>query len=214
MSPSVPDPVPANPQNPTPTGDHPVIIGLLGGIAAGKSTVAGLFSEHGFLVVDADAVAREVVAEPAVAQRIRDRFGAAVMRADGSLDRAELASLVFCDPSARKDLEAITHPEVRARIGADLQAARGRGEPVVLDVPLLLEGGLIEACDHCVFLEVDPAVRRARAAERGWEKGELERREANQAPLEDKRARCGFTVQNDGDLLATRAQVAEIVGQL
>lgn len=207
---------PHHPDNPVKTpssADPPLVIGLLGGIAAGKSFVAGIFAEHGLRVVDADAEARAVVTEPAILAAITARFGPGVVT-DGGLDRAALAATVFADPVARKDLEAITHPPVRARIGAAVAAARAAGRSVVLDVPLLLEGGLIDCCDECVFVEVPREVRLARAAARGWTPDELDRREAAQAPLADKAARCRFTVDNDGDAATTRAQVAAILTTL
>ena len=194
--------------------DRPLVIGLLGGIAAGKSTVATLFAEHGFAVVDADREAREAVLDPAIAQRLRQRFGAAIFDPSGALDRARMARLVFDDPAARQDLQAITHPAIRRAIVAAMDSARAAGQDVVLDVPLLLEGGLIEACDHAVFIEASLAQRRNRARGRGWADDELERREGHQASLDAKRARCAHTVRNDGDLEATRAQVLAIVSDL
>lgn len=193
-------------------GDTPLVIGLLGGIAAGKSWVATVLGEHGFRVIDADSEAKEVVGDPSILAAIGDRFGPGLVE-DG-LDRAGLAALVFDDPIARKDLEAITHPAIRRRILDGLDAAHTAGVSVVLDVPLLLEGGLIEKCDASVFVEVEQEVRRARAATRGWDDEELARREAAQAPLAEKRARCRFVVTNEGDSDTTRAQIATVVEEL
>lgn len=198
--------------NPDETPGPTLVIGLLGGIAAGKSWVATALTEHGFRVIDADAEARTVTSDPAILDSIGARFGRELV-ADG-LDRTALAELVFEDPVARKDLEAITHPAVRKRILAGLEAARVAGQAVVLDVPLLLEGGLIEKCDESIFLQVSEDIRQARAATRGWDTGELARREAAQAPLAEKRARCRFVVVNEADADETRAQVAAIVAEL
>lgn len=192
---------------------RPVVLGVVGGIAAGKSAVAQAFAAHGLAHLDADAVARLVSAEPAVVAEVARALGPTAVRA-GQLDRQALGDRVFRDPAARQALEAILHPRIRARLLADLDAAKARGESALLDVPLLLENGLIEQCDHVVFLDVPLAVRQARAAARGWPPGELERREAAQAPLASKRARARFVLDTSGDLAALRAGVAAILDQL
>lgn len=194
---------------------RPVVIGLLGGIAAGKSAVAALFAEHGLSVLDADREARAVVERPEVAARIRTRFGDGVFDASGRLDRAALARLVFAGTgSALADLEAITHPAIRAALAAAVDAARRAGTSVVLDAPLLLESGLADLCDVCVFVEAGEAVRRARAAARGWDDAELARREARQAPLEVKKARSVYTIRNDRSFDDVRQQVAAILARV
>lgn len=197
------------PFRPTP----PVVVGLLGGIAAGKSAVAACFATHGLVAIEADAIARQVSAEPAVLAELRREFGAEIVR-DGALDRARLAQRVFAEPAARGRLEAILHPRIRARILAELAAARAAGQSVLLDAPLLLEGGLIDFCDVVVFVAAATAVRQARAAARGWAAGELERREAAQAPLAEKQRRAAHTIDNDGSLADTARQVAEFLTSL
>ncbi len=191
----------------------PVVIGILGGVASGKSAVAARFAAHGLTVVDADAIARDVAAEPAVVAAIGGALGADLV-AGGRLDRAAAAALVFRDPAARARLEAIVHPPVRARVDADLAAARARGDSVLLDVPLLLENGLVDRCDHVVFVATSPATRHARAAARGWTPAEIERREAAQAPLAAKRARANFAIDNDGDLATMHRGVAAVLDRL
>jgi dephospho-CoA kinase len=192
---------------------RPVVLGVLGGIAAGKSAVAAAFAAHGLAHLDADAVARAVSAEPAVLAAVAAHFGPDVLR-DGQLDRQALGARVFRDPAARKRLEAILHPPIRARLLAELAAAKARGDSALLDVPLLLENGLIDECDATVFLDVSLATRKARAAARGWPDGELERREAAQAPLAEKRARARFVIDNDGDLATMRRGVAAVLDAL
>ncbi len=191
--------------------DPPVVIGLLGGIAAGKSAVAGAFAARGLRHIDADAIARQVTGAADVIAAVAAALGSGLVAADGHLDRTALAARVFTDPAARKQLEAITHPRIRQRILADLDAARRAGTSVLLDVPLLLEGGLIDQCDRTVFVAASPEVRTARAASRGWADGELRRREATQAPLADKRARADFAIDNDGPLDATRRQIDDLL---
>jgi dephospho-CoA kinase len=188
----------------------PVVLGLVGGVAAGKSTVAAAFGAHGLCRIDADEVARAVSSEAPVLQAIAEAFGAGVVRG-GALDRAALAAVVFRDPAARARLEAILHPPIRARILAALAAAKARGDSVLLDVPLLLENGLIAECDHVVFVHAADATRCARAAARGWSPEELARREAAQAPLAEKRRHAAFTVDNDADLATMRTAVAAVL---
>jgi dephospho-CoA kinase len=162
----------------------PVVIGVLGGVAAGKSAVTAAFAAHGLVAIDADREARTVADE------------------------------VFREPSARAKLEAITHPRIRARILAAIANAKAAGASVLLDAPLLLEGGLIAYCDHVGFVHASDAARAARAASRGWPAEELARREAAQAPLAAKRAAATFVIDNDGDLATMHAQVARILGEL
>ena len=194
--------------------DPAVVIGLLGGVAAGKSTVAAMFGEAGLEVLDADQKAHAVVRIPAVKEQLAKRFGPGLFGPGGELRRQELADLVFRDEGARRDLEAITHPAIRAQLEEELAGARARGQSVVLDVPLLLEGGLIDRCDHAVFVEASEASRLARAKARGWDAAELRRREASQATLDQKRARCAFTVRNDLEGIETRRQVDQILRRL
>lgn len=191
----------------------PLVLGLVGGIAAGKSAVAALFAAHGLEVVDADLLARAAAQQPAAVQAIAAAFGAAITR-DGAIDRAALASLVFADPDARARLEAILHPPILAAIEARLHAARAAGRSVLLDAPLLLETGLDRLCDTVVLVDAAAATRAARAHARGWTEAAWQQREAAQAPLAAKAARAAFVVHNDGDLQTTAAQVAAVLAAL
>lgn len=191
----------------------PVVIGIVGGIAAGKSAVAERFALHGLWPVDADRIARATSDLPEVLAEVAAAFGPAAV-AGGRLDRAALATRVFNDPAARARLEAILHPRIRATIRQELDAARAAGHSVLLDVPLLFENGLFALCDHVVFVDAPEPVRQARAKTRGWADGELARREQAQLPLAEKRARAGFVVDNGGDRAAMAAQVAAILQQL
>jgi dephospho-CoA kinase len=208
-------PEPSAPAALPPFRPHPpVVIGVLGGIAAGKSAVAGAFAARGLVHVDADRIARAVADEPDVRSEVAAALGPSVLDGQGRLDRQAIAQRVFADPRARELLEAITHPRIRLRILAELERARRQGASVLLDVPLLLERGLVEQCDHVVFVHASDAVRAARAAARGWAADELRRREAAQAPLEHKRARAAFVVDNDGPLDALPAQVDDVLRRL
>jgi len=155
-----------------------IIIGLVGRIGAGKSTVARRFAEHGATVVDADRHAHEVLADPEVTAAIAARFGSGVIDAQGRVDRAALAARVFGGTPAhdadRAALEALVHPRVRQRLQGVLadEAARnlsgGRRPSVVLDVPLLVQAGWSDLCTHLVVVDCEESVRRLRLAARGW----------------------------------------------
>lgn len=147
-----------------------IVVGLIGRIGAGKSTVARRFAKHGALVIDADRLAHDALADPTVVGEVVGRFGGAVRDAAGGLDRAALARLVFgptpAHDAALADLEAIVHPRVRQRITAALAAASARA--VVLDVPLLVQAGWADLCTDLVVVGCEDSVRRGRLAARGW----------------------------------------------
>jgi dephospho-CoA kinase len=185
-------------------------IGLTGGIGSGKSTVSRLLGEHGAVVVDADVIAREVVAPgtPGLAA-IVEAFGPTVLAADGSLDRPGLAAVVFADPEARRRLDGIVHPLVRARAG-ELEAAAPADAVVVHDVPLLAETGQGSSYDLVVVVEADPAVRVARLVQRGLTADDARARIAVQATDEQRRAIADVVLDNSG----TPEQLAEQVERL
>lgn len=190
-------------------------VGLTGGIGSGKSTVARLFRDLGAHLVDADQLAREVVApgSPAL-DAIAAAFSPALIRADGALDRAALGAIVFSEPEARTKLEAILHPRIAALAEARLAEAPAGALPVY-DVPLLFERGLQERYKPVVVVYASPAVQRARVAARdGLSAAEVEARIAAQADLADKAARADFVIQNDGPLEETARQVEEVYAAL
>ena len=170
-------------------------IGLTGGIGSGKSTVAARFSELGATLIDADAIAREVLAPgtPGLAQ-VAARFGAELVGPDGTLDRAALGRLVFADPQALADLNAITHPRIGQRT-AELMAAAGPEAVVVYDVPLLVENGLAAGFDAVVVVEAPLELRLQRLARRGVDRATAESRIAQQATTssDGRWRRCCWT---------------------
>lgn len=194
-----------------------VVIGLVGGIASGKSTVARLFAEQGAAVLDADAMAHACLERPNIRAAIAARFGPGVLDSQGSIDRKALGSIVFDDPQARRDLEALVHPCVTEALRARLaeMAAAGSPRAVVLDVPLLFESGLDALCDTVVFVDTPIEVRRERAQrERGWDAGELDRREKNQQSTEHKKARADSMIRNLGSIEPLRAQTRELLQKI
>lgn len=196
--------------DPTPAAHRgSLVIGVLGGIASGKSVVARLLAGPDGLCLSADALAREALDSPAVLEQVRARFGARAVGPDGKADRAYLAQRVFAPGEGaelRAALESWTHPLVRARILELSSTARAAGVPrIVLDVPLLLENdarhGLARLCDVLVFVEADADERDRRArTERGWTSGEVARREALQLPLKHKKERAHHVIVNDRGL--------------
>jgi dephospho-CoA kinase len=166
-----------------------IVIGLTGPIGCGKSTIAGWLGERpGVVVIDADTVAREVVepGEPALDSVIA-RFGDDLRRADGTLDRAALGRIVFADPAALRDLEAIVHPAVRPRILARIEQARAdRTEAVVVEAIKLVEGGLAVLCDEVWLVTCDPAVQLERGVGRGSSEADARRRIEAQGDLAER----------------------------
>ncbi len=193
---------PGSPERPA----KPVVFGVLGGIASGKSHVSRLLAGPEGVVLSADEAAHGALRSPRIIEQLVEAFGDGVLDEEGLPDRAALAKIVFGDPGARKRLEEWIHPEVRATLHAALEDAAARGvSRVVLDVPLLLENaaehGLLALCDHLVFIDTREADRDARAvATRGWAPGEVSRREAAQMPLDEKRQRADIVIDNRGDV--------------
>ena len=188
-------------------------IGLTGGIGSGKSTAAARFAELGATVIDADQLARQVLAPgtPGLAA-VLDRFGAE-LAADGVLDRARLAGLVFADPAALADLNAIVHPLVAERT-AELTEAAGPDAMVVYDVPLLVENDLSGGFQVVVVVEAPLPARLARLAERGMAEAEARSRIAAQASDAQRRAVATVVLDNSGSVDELRAQVDDLLASL
>jgi dephospho-CoA kinase len=189
-------------------------IGLTGGIGSGKSTAAARFAELGATVIDADQLARQVLAPgtPGLAA-VLDRFGAELADADGVLDRSRLAKLVFADPAALADLNAIVHPRVAERT-AELTAAAGPDAVVVYDVPLLVENDLAGGFQAVVVVEAPLPQRLARLAGRGMAEDEARSRIAAQATDAQRRAVATEVLDNSGSVAELRAQVDELMATL
>jgi dephospho-CoA kinase len=190
-------------------------VGLTGGVGAGKSTVAHTLSDLGAVVIDADALAREVVepGTPGLAAVVAE-FGPDVLAEDGSLDRARMGSVVFAEPARRSALEAIVHPLVRRR-AAELEGGAAADALVVHDIPLLVETGQADSFDAVLVVDVPPEVQIERLVrDRDWSPEEAASRIAAQAAREDRLAVATYVIDNTGTLEDLRQRVAEVFVQL
>ena len=191
-----------------------LLVGLTGSIATGKSTVSTMFKALGCVILDADLLAREVVApgEPALVQ-IVEEFGRDVLLPDGSLDRKKLGAVVFGDAARRKRLEEITHPAIRDRFLrhlADLEA-RGFEGLVFWDAPVMIETGGHEAMEKLVVVATDEATQVARLRARdGIDAEDAARKIGSQMPVADKAKLADYVIDNTGDRAATEARVREV----
>ncbi len=188
-------------------------VGLTGGIGSGKSGVAAVFGERGATVIDADALAREVVAPGSDGLREIAARWPAVIAHDGVLDRAALAQVVFADERARAELNAITHPRVRAR-AAEIEREAPAGV-VVHVIPLLFEGDYWRQCEKTVVVIAPAEVRIARVVARdATEREAVERRMAAQIAPELARTRADYVIENDGDLSELRERAGRVYDAL
>ncbi len=187
-----------------------LMVGLTGGIGAGKSTVAALLTARGAVVVDADLIARQVV-EPGMPalEKLVDRFGPGILQADGALDRAALAEVAFATDDAKKDLEAITHPAIGEEFLRQVAAAPADGI-VVHDVPLLAESKRGFEYDAVIVVEAPLELRLDRLEARGVPRDDAARRIALQATDEERRALATWVLDNATDIAHLEAQVEEV----
>jgi dephospho-CoA kinase len=186
----------------------PVVIGVTGNIACGKSAVLAILRDLGAATIDADEVYADLVRpEGMLLGALADRFGPEIVAADGTLDRRALAAIAFADPAALAALDRITHPAVVAEVARRIRQQRA---PVVaIDAVKLVESGMVGLCDALWVVTCDPEVQIARLmARNGFDRAEAERRIAAQPPLEDKLAMADAVIDNSRDLAALRTAVA------
>jgi dephospho-CoA kinase len=192
-------------------------IGLTGGIASGKSTVARILADLGAAVIDADALAREVVKKGSDGLReLVATFGQMVLAADGGLDREALAAVVFRDPEARRKLNAITHPRIGMLSAQRIAEAQATAAPyVVYEAALLVETGAHKGMAALVVVAADAATQARRTVARdGMSQEAAQARIAAQLPLSDKIAVADYVIHNDGQLDALRAATLEVHEQI
>jgi dephospho-CoA kinase len=192
-----------------------ILVGLTGGIGAGKSTVSALLAERGAVIVDADAIVRELQAPGGeIVTKLAERFGDGVLAPDGSLDRAAVASIVFSDEQALKALNRIVHPAVRDEMARRVEAQRDTDHVVVLDIPLLAENPRADLQAVLVVdVPVEVAVERL-VASRGMDEADARARIANQASREQRLALATHVIDNAGDEAALAARVDEVWAEL
>jgi len=191
------------------------VIGIVGGIGSGKSTVGGILRELGCVVANSDDFARQALRDPAVRVQIVKWWGDEVIDpATGEIDRGRIAGIVFANPDERRRLETLTHPWIEERRRALFAGAPAGTPALVIDAPLLLEAGLDRECDVIIFVDAPAALRLERVREsRGWNTAQVRDREAAQLPLDEKRARAHHVIVNAGDLSALREQVQAVLRQ-
>jgi dephospho-CoA kinase len=200
----------------TPAKKIPVI-GVLGGIGSGKSTVARLFGALGCAVIDADALAHDIIDAPEVKDVITSQFGADMVGPDGRVDRRAVARVAFADKEKIALLNSLIHPRAWARTEEAIAAARqeGRAKAIVIDAPLLVEAGWHERCDFLVFVESHIDNRAARARQRaGLSRLELEEREKFQISLDRKAQLAYYTINNNSDLSSLEGQVCSVFSRI
>jgi dephospho-CoA kinase len=188
------------------------VVGLLGGVASGKSLVARQLCELGAGLLDGDGAGHEVLSLPQVERLVRERWGRAVFGDDGRVDRKALARIVFArspeGAAELRHLEQITHPLITEHLREQAAALAAAGRPLaVLDAPVMVKAGWNELCDTIVFVDASKESRQARAKRRGWSQEDFAAREAAQESLNDKRRMADTVIDNSGSPEATRAQV-------
>ncbi|HZW10092.1 MAG TPA: dephospho-CoA kinase [Phycisphaerales bacterium] len=194
----------------------PPVIGLAGGVGAGKSEVARAFARLGCVVADSDKAAREALDRPDIRARLIEWWGGEVVGEGGRIDRKRVAAIVFGDAEERCRLESLVHPIVRQSRSELVAEAAGAGAPaVIVDAPLLFEAGLDAECDAVVFVAAPREQRLERVRlSRGWDQAELDRREKVQLPLDEKRRRSDYEIVNDAGADRLLAEARRILDQI
>lgn len=189
-----------------------MIVGLTGGLATGKTTVAKIFKELGAEVVDADIIAREIVRKGTeVFDEIVKVFGEGIIGEEGELDRKKLASIIFCDEEAREKLNMITHPPIRKRIVEEIARLKESKRIIVLDVPLLIEAGFSDLVDVVVVVSAGEEEQIRRVMKRdGIKREEALLRIRSQLPLQSKLDAADYVIDNSGPLDRTRMEVRRV----
>jgi dephospho-CoA kinase len=177
------------------------VLGLIGGIGSGKSQAAAELARHGGRVLSGDAAGHEALLQPEVRDRLVQRWGGRVLNESGEIDRRKVGAFVFADLAELKALEAIVHPWIERRLRKEITTAQADPDIrfLVLDAAIMLEAGWNRICDKVIFVDAPREVRLRRLAEqRGWDAGEVARRERAQMPLAEKRKQADAVLMNDG----------------
>ncbi len=203
----------------------PVVVGVVGGIASGKSQATRMLGAMNGTIISADEIAHRVLLEPEVMDSLVEMFGKSILLENGdhpgfsrAIDRKKLASLVFGDSAGsqtnRKKLEAIVHPRIRQIAKSELETLKREPkiDMIVLDAPLLIEGGWLPYCDRVIYVESPDAVRKQRAMERGWSAQEWQDRESAQLSLSEKKKHATDVLVNDGTIEELTQRLLELKG--
>ena len=193
-----------------------IVVGLVGGIGRGKSSVAAAFAERGARVVSGDRAGHEALRQQEIRQRVVERFGPGVLDAQGQIDRRRLGAIVFADAGERQALEAIVFPFIEQRLREEITAARADPQValIVLDAAIMIEAGWNRICDKLILVDAPRPLRLRRlAAQRGWSAKEVEIRERAQMPVEEKAKRADHVIDNSGAPEHVAAQVDDLVRQ-
>jgi dephospho-CoA kinase len=193
------------------------IIGILGGIGSGKSTVAAEFGKLGCVVIDADSIAHRLLNEPGIREQIVEFFGGGVLGIDSKVDHCKLARAAFTDAEKIEKLNSIIHPKVLAEVEKKIEEIQKKSESkaIVIDMPLLAEVGWDKRCDELIFVECDEKKRLKRAEKSGFlGPDELKKRENFQISLDTKAAIAENTIDNNSGLSELSRQVAEIFPEI
>ncbi len=190
------------------------IVGIVGGVASGKSTAAGMLKEHGASVIDADEIGHQILRDPENIQALIERWGSDVVDPRGEIDRQRLAAIVFPDNGNREALEfleQLTHPQIKNHVLDEITRLQAAGvRLVVLDAALLLEAGWNSICKKIVFIDASSEVRKKHAAKRQWTEQELFRRESQQLSPEEKRSAADIVIPNYGSEDSLRREISRV----
>ena len=192
-------------------GEKPVI-GILGGIGSGKSTVAAEFAKLGCKVIDADEIAHELLDGPTVKEKVVGLFGRAILDSKGKIDREKLAEVVFANTDRLLSLNEIIHPLVLQQVEELIKQYNSQNQvkAIVLDMPLLVEVGWDKRCDKLIFVDCEQKLRLNRAKKIGFDKNQVKIRENFQISLDNKANLADNTINNNSDFSALARQVADI----
>ena len=201
---------------PEPIPPKKPIIGILGGIGSGKSTVAAEFAKLGCKVIDADEIAHELLDEPTVKEKVVGLFGRTILDSTEKIDREKLAELVFADADKLSSLNRIIHPLVlqRAEELIEQYNRQNQVKAIVLDMPLLVEVGWDKRCGRLIFIDCEQKLRLDRAKKMGFDKNQVKIRENFQISLDNKVKLADNTIENNSDFLALAGQVADIFSDI
>ncbi|MEO8269708.1 MAG: dephospho-CoA kinase [Aureliella sp.] len=197
------------------------VVGLVGGIASGKSKVAAIFASLGAAVVDADRLGHDILQLPLIARQLTRRFGPSILDLTGGIDRRELGKLVFGDtPDSSKrlqQLEKVIHPQIHAEVIHELErlkASNPRPSAIVIDAPLLLEAEWAPLCDLILFIDTPVEIRHERAGQRGWSIEHFNSREQAQLSLDNKRRAATHIIDGTADDASLRSIVTRLLGEM